>query len=469
MRPPPSRGEPSHLNVVAVDGSNYCATIDASLPQTELSFTKIGTLRLNGQEYNDLNDMQLVDPYAVAALETGYDSFSYVLPGANVRTATLTNPDEALRYAMNEAFNVTIGADGRQLMDTFFYLASRRSGSLKNHDPSWIWIDECAACGSGPISIGRLSKRSICQSCGSAVYPVDALKLWQEDDDIRSIATVTNRVMMTIEHLLLVHNVRHLYLDSPEVLGNTAFIVDGPLAIFGWGCKWIHAPIMETLHNIALDLESRGLGAPVIFGVQKNGYMTDHAETVSPLVAANRLFAVDDQYRYTNVNGVPSSARTKYGFGSVTHYGQDFIFKSPSDRIYVLSVPYPFSSKESVSQFQAAKLQVPRYKTMGTVLSLISRFECDLFENSLSPMVLAHRYTSISAVAGGGVLDELAATSITPANPGLRSPHLPVPQPTSISGPPALAGTSSTGGPALPPKNLINGVPNIRPKGWKVL
>ena len=78
------------------------------------------------------------------------------------------------------------------------------------------------------------------------------------------------------------------------------------------------------------------------------------AEAVSPLVSDNRIFAVDDPYRYSNIKGAPSSARSKYGFGSATHYGQDFIFKSPSDRVYVLSVPYPFSSKESVSRFQTA-------------------------------------------------------------------------------------------------------------------
>ena len=214
---------------------------------------------------------------------------------------------------------------------------------------------------------------------------------------------------------------------------------------------------MEALHSIVLDLESRGLGAPVIFDIQKNGYMTDHAEAVSPLVSDNRIFAVDDPYRYSNIKGAPSSARSKYGFGSATHYGQDFIFKSPSDRVYVLSVPYPFSSKESVSRFQTAKLQVPMYKTLGSVLSLINHFECDLFENSLSPMVLAHRYTSISAAAGGGVLNELAASSITAANPKVRSPYHSISQSTSIG----MASDSVASAPALPLITPTNGVLNL--------
>ena len=199
----------------------------------------------------------------------------------------------------------------------------------------------------------------------------------------------------------------------------------------------------------------------MIFGIQKTGYMSEHAEAVSSLVPANRLSAMDDQYRYSNIRGAPSSARSKYGFGSVTHYGQDFIFKSPSDRVYALSVPYPFPTKESVAQFQTAKLQVPMYKTLGSVLSLVSHFECDLFENSLSPMVLAHRYTSISAAAGGGVLDELAASAITPANSGLRPSYPLVPQAISINGAPASVGPASTGAPALPPIKPINGVLNL--------
>ncbi len=460
-RPPLSRQEPSQFNLVAVDGSNYCTTIGDSLPQTQVSFTKIGAIRLNGQEYLGLRDEQPADPFAVAALEDGYDSFSYVLPGSNVRTTALSDPVEALRFAINEVLNVKIGADGRQLMDTYFYLASRRKGRFRNHNPNWIWVDECAVCGSGPIAIGRLSGQCFCPTCGAAVYPADALKLWQEPDDSWSIETVTNRVMMTMEHLLLVHNVRRLYLDSPEVLGTTAFMVDGPLAVFGWGCQWLHAPIMETLHDITADLESQALGIPVIFGLQKSGYMAQYATFLNRIVPANRLFAVDDQYRYTHIKVSPSAGRSKYGFGSETYYGQDFIFKSSTGRVYVMAMPYPFPAKESVAKFQAAKLALPRYKTLGSALSLISHFECDLFENSLSPMVLAHRYTSISTAAGGGVLDELAASAITPVNSGSRPSYHLVPQTTSVTRAPAPVGPVTASAPVLPQIKSINGVLNL--------
>ena len=75
--------------------------------------------------------------------------------------------------------------------------------------------------------------------------------------------------------------------------------------------------------------------------------------------------------------------------------------------------------------------------------------------------MLAHRYTSISAAAGGGVLDELAASEITPANSGLRPSYPSVPQAISITRAPASVGPASTGAPALPPIKPINGVLNL--------
>lgn len=264
------------------------------------------------------------------------------------------------------------------------------------------------------MSISRQDRYIFCPRCGTTVYPADTLKLWMETDGLRSIETVTTRVMMTLEHLLMVHNVRHLHRVSPQDIGKTAFIVDGPLAVFGWGCQWLHAPIMEFLHRTTLDLEARGLQRPVVFGLQKQGYVVDHARVLERLLPANRFFPVDDAYRYTYMRQGPDVTRSRYGFGSESYYGQDFLFKSPTGKMYVVGVPYPFFSKESAGNFPTAKLSLQRYKTIGSVLSLINYFECDLYENSVVPMVLAHSYTSISAGAGGNVLHELVDTALTP-------------------------------------------------------
>ena len=85
------------------------------------------------------------------------------------------------------------------------------------------------------------------------------------------------------------------------------------------------------------------------------------------------------------------------GFGAETYYGQDFLYKTPSGRTFVLSVPYPFAGKQDAGKhFVTAKAELHRYAQLPRALALIQHFECELFENAVVPVALAHRYTAIS-------------------------------------------------------------------------
>jgi hypothetical protein len=96
------------------------------------------------------------------------------------------------------------------------------------------------------------------------------------------------------------------------------------------------------------------------------------------------------------------------GFGNETYYGQDFIYKTPSGRTFVFALPYPFGSKENSSLvFHQAKTETWRYTDLSRAIALINHFECDLYENAVIPIALANRYTAISLVPGGRVLDLL--------------------------------------------------------------
>ncbi len=93
------------------------------------------------------------------------------------------------------------------------------------------------------------------------------------------------------------------------------------------------------------------------------------------------------------------------GFGFETYYGQDFIYKTESERTFVFALPYPFASKESGKDFIRNKTNLSLYPQLPRALALIHNFESDLYENAIVPIALAHRYTSISLVPGGKVLD----------------------------------------------------------------
>jgi hypothetical protein len=93
-------------------------------------------------------------------------------------------------------------------------------------------------------------------------------------------------------------------------------------------------------------------------------------------------------------------------FGLETHYGQDFIYKSSTGRVFALSLLYPIT-KDPRASFVRAKCDLSLYPTLPRALRVLTEFESAMYENASIPIVLAHRYTAISLVPGGRVLDIL--------------------------------------------------------------
>lgn len=88
-------------------------------------------------------------------------------------------------------------------------------------------------------------------------------------------------------------------------------------------------------------------------------------------------------------------------------------YKTPSGRDFVFALPYPFPSKNPPGvDFVQAKTEMGRYPELARALALISHFESDLYQNAIVPIALAHRYTAISLVPGGRVLDLLTRSAL---------------------------------------------------------
>lgn len=289
---------------------------------------------------------------------------------------------------------------------TLFHLASRRTGALGTGSVDVLRIHECPTCKRGPIELHDIQSQQSCQYCGATVYPSDCLRFWEEVADFQSNAEALSRFMIAVEHLLPIHYVRYLSENSLAALSSMAIFVDGPLAVFG-NPAWLHGPIMAYLYEVNDRLASAGYQRLVMIGLQKTGQVVDHVHFLDRHLPKNRIFPIDDEYRYERILAGRDTAAN--GFGSETHYGQDFIFKTPTGRTFVFALPYPFPAKTVPSvSFVDAKTDPGRYPELARALALIEHFESDLYENAVVPVALAHRHTAISLVPGGRVLDLLS-------------------------------------------------------------
>jgi len=218
--------------------------------------------------------------------------------------------------------------------------------------------------------------------------------------------------MPVCEHLMLVRNVHQMSKDDPEALGHTAFIVDGPLAVSGLWTQWFHRPIMKFLYQTHSAIQAKGLTPPLIVGLSKTGKLVDHAMFIGWYVPGNKVVADSDDYRARYVGGnIPKSYG---GFGANNYYGQSFIYITATVAVYVFDLPYPFSSKDASSNFRHEKSEAHRYSQFGSAVALIDYYRSDEFEHAVVPVVLAHKFTAISAGPGGAMIDALVSSALAP-------------------------------------------------------
>lgn len=406
--------------VIAVDGSYHESSLNEKLPSTKMGYVKIGCVLIDMQHFQSLRvcEGQFVDPFRVAALQRNNNALTFPLPSANLRLKGRTTVRESFRAAVDAHLygeNTRYNPDdpSTSLRTTLFHLATLRSGPLSTGDPHRLRLHKCPTCEEGPVEVQDMLGPQHCPHCAAEVFPADCLRVWEDINEFQANGESLSRLMMVVEHLLPIHYIRNVWGISPGLLSGLAFFVDGPLAVFG-NAAWLHASVLRYLDNLNTWLKERGHKPLLMVGLQKTGQLVDHMRLVNRYVPSDRILLIDDDYRYKYVMGGQDASAN--GFGSETYYGQDFLYKTPSGRYFAIGLPYPFRDKAAPGHnFIHAKTELQRYTELPRALALVKHFECDLYENALIPIALAHRYTAISLVPGGRVLDLLTKLALEKA------------------------------------------------------
>lgn len=417
FKPPPRPQASSPIEfALAIDGSHYESALHDQIPSTRVGYLKVGAVLFSLKEFSQLRQGQFVDPFKVSALQDNNAALSFVLPSANIRLPGKTGVRDSFRAILDQQLlSEKTRFDPKNfhtsLRSTLFHLASRRPGQLGTDNPFKLKLHKCPICEKGPVEVEDVLDQQHCPHCNAPVYPSDCLRIWEEVNDYQSNQVPLSRLMMVLEHLIPIHYIRLIEQKAFLALNKIAFFVDGPLAIYGTPA-WLHRSIMIYLHEVNQKLAKHHQPPLLIIGLQKTGQIVDYMSLIDRFLPANRLFAIDDEYRYTYIlaNREPS----KGGFGFETYYGQDFIFKTGQGRTFVFALPYPYPSKEEPgSDFVREKVEWARYPTLPVAIQLLEDLQTELYRDAVVPIALAHRYTAISLQPGGRVLDLLTRRALT--------------------------------------------------------
>ena len=400
--------------VISIDGSNYEASVRKELPFTRVGFVKISNLLIKRNALKRLSEGSFVNPFEVAKLSKDNSSLSFTLPSTNMCYKGERNVRDSFRRALDEIlYNCRFWEKdaSTSLRTTLFRMASLRSGDVGVENDKLV-LFKCPSCSAENLELWDIPEVQRCPHCGNIVYPSDCLRIWEDVGDAGSNQSALTRFTNAIMHLLVVHYIRFLKEKSPDsylnALTDLCFIVNGPLAIFG-NPAWLHASILKYLYDINKELIDSGRAPIIVMGILKNGAICDYFKMIGPSVSKNSIYAVSDEFRdkYINFDREPSSTT----FGAETYYGQDFLLKTETGKLFVFNALLPFKDKHNKAIFKKEKANLLNYKNIGTYIELIKEFECDLDSTSIVPIALAQRYTAISLEPGGQVLDLLAKSN----------------------------------------------------------
>ncbi len=398
--------------IIAIDGSSYESSLDPNFPSRRIGYVKISMVILRMEDYQALHlrPSRFVDPMAVARLGDQTAALSMALPGAYMRMKGASSVEDGFRHALLEYYrSPSTALSGRTLYDTLFEVAGKTA--RVNAQDEMLFSEcpnrECRLPEDVELAVPKVLGVSTCPHCGQSVYATDILRVHEDFLDTAENISSLNRLMVVTEHLLAMHYLLHLYREDRATLGQVGIILDGPLAIFG-GPAPMHRGIMRLLDEIAHSQVRDGHSAPLVMGLTKTGTLAEHGKMLRDLMPDGVVFPIRDDYRYTFVDA--SKAGQTVNYGKDTYYGQDFLVKTRSGKVFPLCLAYPFAVKAGA--FKTQKVEIIRYAQMGRALKVLETLETDLYQDALIPVVLAHRHASISLTPGGRVLDLLGQEAL---------------------------------------------------------
>jgi len=396
---PPEISTPLPIFAVAIDGSWAEVDVRNGYPGAKVGYCTVASVLLDLLKIDQLDAARPVDPMEFRKTEEA-STLDAAMPGCNVVTRTHTSAVDSFREALFENFHDVIvdSEDGKSLLDTFEAIMklrlsaniscpySERSGCDK-HIPVSRGIGSCECERRNPI------------------YSTDALRIHERFHDNSTNGEAFGEVVQVWERILLLHLL--LWFERREVLYRVpkiAFIVDGPLAMFGHPA-WL-SPLIKTelkrLNKIVREHTGNDL---LIIGVEKTGAFVTHFEEVDKTSSGepyfqNRSYALlTDEYIKQRV--VYSQSDKPYG--KDTYFGRKFFYKAKSGARIVATLPILDDSQDDISQDD-----ITLYPNFGRICSLLDKLVSSRFPNAVGPIVSAHANAAIPLILGTKVLEQLA-------------------------------------------------------------
>ncbi len=329
----------SRTHILAIDGSNVYEPIPGALPSTEAGLVSLGMVVIDLKKLETLPRLPesgAVDPRLLRETEKG-ESLGMMLPGMNAGKKDGTDPRTWFRQIFNNELEKA-KAGGETFAETLYHLLG--PGHKVDHCPN-------PDCEDKNLRLPLPGQVDYCPTCGVEVLLTDGLRIHTQFVENISPTECHNRVRDTLEILAMVNCLRYLAKSEAGLIaiGNTAFVMDGPLAAFGTIAVLSHA-VRRELQKIQKLLNEKHPGALllVMSGV-KHGPFVDHAAELDRAPAPGERIPKDNLWLpnndYIRSNIVARHSDSHKPWGELTYYGRPIVMKTKSGQRLVLNIAQP--------------------------------------------------------------------------------------------------------------------------------
>lgn len=388
---------------IAVDGSLQEIPVRDDYPSAHLGFLQVGAVWCDLDKMLHQGGDELVDPRALAAA-TDRLKTTTVVPSTVLRYREGLSAGDSWREKVRDFFTQTRWDDGDagfSMQDLLYVLAGSHANPAQH-----VTVGRC------PEKINGCDGKDIqvpaggtgCPTCGVEIHPTDVLRIHDDVVEEGSNREALGRLMSVAETLCLVAQVeifwrrRDVDASFAPTAADTAFILDGPLAVFGPSAG-LKRQLGHYFARFQRDLLRTTGAAPVIVGLEKTGQFADHARQLGRHMTPRTLVCPDDTYIR---RWVAPGKRDSKPYGEDTFYGRRMFYKAADGSMHILSLVPADGNKAYSADETAGDLR--RFPALSRACQLLDQIGTKMYENAVIPVALAHNFVAIPVGTGSDVL-----------------------------------------------------------------
>ena len=380
-------------NIITVDGGYTNVFVKEDFPSSTIAFSQFGALFFKHQDLLNLKEKPFIDPDDFSKLQN-IQRIKLVIPTKGIALDDEIDFLSSVRRTIYEFFISQPEKNG--FMDALKWLIFEEYKSTNCRD---IWhLATCPHCNAG-VDIRRKDVRNdyttICPHCNEKIYLTDVLRLHEAIDNEIGAGGILGYLTTSIEQIIIVYLIKQMLNIKPSLLTQTLFVKDGPLAFFGQTAN-LHKPMRELMTYLNQH------HAIYLVGLEKSGSFVEHAVQASKKMLPKQMLLLGNSYIYKYI--IPGNGRDNEPYASSSYYGHKLIFKSEHNNVYVATIPNTQAMVEP---------QIDDYININEILYNITALKCDLYYNSLVPVVMANKLVSLADHPSSDLLKAFAQEQLS--------------------------------------------------------